>query len=168
MGIKLDQNTSQLFLFGGHGGFGFSEHSLLEEHEVLVGLNVWSGEYIDAIQPLYSRILPVGISPVVREGGKYGGRGGEQTRLYKPNHVVTGLSLRHGQVVDQISLIFNEWMGDGPSPSGVESESLGGAGGRPVRVATAEGEMAVGIFGASGWYIDRMSLITCGYQITRE
>lgn len=165
MGIRLDQNTSQLFLFGGHGGFGFSEHAEIEDNEVLVGLNVWSGVFIDAIQPLYSKVLPTGISSVVREGGKYGGRGGERTQLYMQNHVVTGISLRHGQVVDQLALIFRELTSEGLSPRSVASRSLGGAGGHPVNVATSEGEMAIGIFGASGWYVDRVSLITCGYQL---
>jgi hypothetical protein len=166
MGIKLDPNTSQLFLHGGHGGFGFSEHGHLEECEVLVGLNVWSGSCIDSVQPLYSRIQPDGMSSVVREGLRYGGRGGEVTRLYRPNHVVTGLTLRHGQVVDQLSVVWCEWTPKGVKATRVQSRVIGGLGGRPVTVATDEGEVAVGVFGASGWYVDRISLITCNYTIT--
>jgi hypothetical protein len=166
MGITLDPNTSQLFLHGGHGGFGFSEHGHIEEGEVLVGLNVWSGTFIDSVQPLYSRIQPGGMSPVVREGQRYGGRGGNVTRLYRPNHVVTGLTLRHEQVVDQIAVVWCEWTTEGVKPSPIQSRLIGGLGGRPITVATDEGEVAVGVFGASGWYVDRISLITCNYKVT--
>jgi hypothetical protein len=167
MGIKLDPNTSQLFLYGGHGGIGFSEHSRLDDNEVLVGLNVWSGVYIDSVQPLYSKVLPTGLGGSVREGKRYGGRGGEVTRIYRPNHVVTGLALRHGHIVEQLSLIWREWGSEGLQGEPVQSQALGGGGGggRLVSVTTAEGEIAVGVFGASGWYVDRISLITCNYQL---
>jgi hypothetical protein len=167
MAIKLDQNTSQLFLYGGHGGIGFSEHGRLEDDEVLVGLNIWSGSLVDAIQPLYSPLVPGGISGIIREGQKYGGRGGERTRLYMPNHVVTGLVIQHSHVVDQLAVLFRAWTTEGPSPTTVQSKTVGGKGGRPVSVATDEGEVAVGVFGASGWYVDRISLITCGYERAR-
>ena len=43
---------------------------------------------------------------------------------------------------------------------------MGGLGGSLVTEATDEGEIAVGVFGASGWYVDRISLITCNYAVT--
>lgn len=58
----------------------------------LVGLDVRSGNRIDAVTPIYRELKDDGTVGEEVAGPRFGGTGGGVTRVQKPGYVIAGLS----------------------------------------------------------------------------
>lgn len=133
--------------------------------EFLVGLKGLSGAYIDKVQAICSD-----ASNVLSETGAVGGNGafsfiGFSAQAYElkcsQGSAVTGIQGFSGFYVDSMRLECHSVDNNG-TPSGVRTttNSVGGNGGNqfgPFRCA--DGEIASGISGRSGQYIDAIQLV---------
>lgn len=142
----------------GGGGDPFFEQG--EDNEVLVGLHVWAGDMIDAVQALFAPVLHDGSLGQVREGKKIGGNGGQKQRLYQHGSAVTGLMLRIGDVTDQLQIRWHDWKTGQES----KSEACGSNGGEPLTMLVDKPTWVIGIHGNCGDLVDRISLITAHWN----
>jgi hypothetical protein len=120
----------------------------------IVGLIIRSGEYIDAITPIYL------------DGGgqlalpKHGGDGGLETRFgSRSGEFITEISGRSGLYLDSLTIQTNLGARIG----------FGGPGGGPVEgyelpPDTDDPQEVVAFFGGSGVYIDRIGIHTRPHQ----
>ncbi|MEJ2111627.1 MAG: jacalin-like lectin [Acidobacteriota bacterium] len=106
---------------------------------------IWSGDLIDRIQLIYT--LRDGS---IFEGKRYGGGGGRrQVFQLADNEYITGISGRHGEVIDSIKIHTNRRT----------SDTYGGRGGaRNFNITIPNGKQAIGLTGRAGEYLDAIGL----------
>jgi hypothetical protein len=116
----------------------------------IVGLVIRSGEYIDAIRPIYTD----GSGKL--ELPKHGGEGGGEVSFgMRPGEFITEISGRSGEFVDSLTIETNFGLRVG----------FGGPGGGPVEgyelpPDSAGTQEVVAFFGGSGEYLDRIGIHT--------
>jgi len=128
---------------GGDGGSPFSDPEPRSDMR-LAEIRVYAGERVDAIQAVYES------NGRIVEGARHGGGGGRATvfRLDRDEYV-TGVSGRHGNVIDSIRIHTNKRT----------SELFGGSGGeRDFRLDAPAGNQVVGFTGRAGRYLDAIGL----------
>jgi hypothetical protein len=129
---------------GGDGGSPFTDPEPRSDTR-LAEVRVYAGDHVDVIQAVY-----VDGNGRLVEGARHGGGGGRVTvfRL-DPDEYVTGLSGRHGDVIDSLRIHTNRRT----------SELFGGSGGeRDFRIDVPSGRQAVGFTGRAGRYLDAIGL----------
>jgi len=123
-------------IFGGSGGGVFSDD--LTQTSQLVGLNIWSGDYVDAIQATWSK--PGGGTII---GTKQGGGGGSLSIItFKTGEYITRVDGRSGDWTDQLKFTTNLGNVYGP---------YGGNGGGAY---TLKNLQVGGFLGRSGQFLD--------------
>ena len=147
---------------GGDGGKAFQE--VFPEGGILVGFDVWEGEYagtlvVHALCPIYQTLA--GRQRGTVHGDK---RGGKLVTVEAPEgNAVTGLHIRTGSVVDGLQLMYQKIDYFGyklTASSSSKSEAVGGEGGkRRSMPLNTNGKPVVGIYGADGLAVDRIGLI---------
>ncbi len=153
------KNTTYIKYRLGGGGAKFSEKK--QAPYALIGLKVRHGSLVDAVTGIYGQLKADGTIGSTIEGHRYGKTGGGQTIVRRKGYVIVGLSLRSTRYVVQLRILWQKWTSSGPNPSEeVQSQILGGPKGRPFDLKVPAGEVAIGIHGRAGTYIDRISLIT--------
>jgi hypothetical protein len=146
---------------GGGGGGKFID--VLEDGALLVGFDLWKGDYagneiIRGIRPIYQ--TAEGRFP----GGLHGEKTGPVIKVEaKDGYAVAALEARSGDQVDGIRVLF--WKirfadvhleADGA----YDSDWIGGRGGHKARhPLSSNGNPVIGILGASGTGLDRLGLI---------
>jgi hypothetical protein len=137
--------------FGGMGGSPFHHAAPTPDH-ALVGLEIWSGDVVDAIVPIYARLLPGGRLGPIEIGPKSGGPGGQPTTITLSGQVVVGIWVHWGTVVDKIKLAFRSWTPAGIAGPETWSEIVGGQGGDqgPDQTILSPGRCAIAIHGSAG------------------
>jgi hypothetical protein len=146
---------------GGPGGGSFID--VLEEGAILVGFEVWQGDYsghriIRGIRPIFQTAS--GRVP----GSLHGEEDGAPTKVEaKEGYAVAAIEARGGDRLDGIQVLF--WK---IRPSGVSLEAegsyksdwIGGkGGGKALHPLSSNGNPVIGIFGASGNDVDRVGLV---------
>ncbi len=150
----------------GGGGAKFSERK--QAPYALIGLKIRHGSLVDAITGIYGQLKVDGTIGSTIEGQRYGKTGGGQTIVRRKGYVIVGLSIRSSRYVDQLRILWQKWTSSGPNSSEeVQSQILGGPKGRPFDLKVPAGEVAIGIHGRAGTYIDRISLITAKPVISK-
>ena len=153
----------QLHLIGGGGGGNF--HAPCVAPALLTGVEVRSGDYIDALRPLCVTATGPREVSAPSEGAWQGGFGGGVRRLTCPAGapIVRGMYVGTDQderVVDDVTLHCS----DAAGAVQFDSVSLRSGKGWATRDAVeycAHGQVAIGLHGRSGRYIDALGLI-CG------
>jgi hypothetical protein len=143
-GQPASGDVSETALAGGGGGSPFSDRDASPDAR-LAEIRVYAGDRVDAVQAVY--VLDDGRTI---EGPRHGGGGGVVSvfRLDR-GEVVTGLSGRHGDVIDSLRIHTNRR----------SSELFGGGGGsRDYRVEVPAGAEATGFAGRAGRYLDAVGL----------
>lgn len=125
---------------GGSGGGEFAD--AVPAGARVVGVQVWSGLYVDAVQ----MFLNTGSL------NKHGGGGGSPQPRFslRDGEYITAVSGRSGVYLDQISFRTNQGRAYGP---------YGGNGGNPFAFTAPPGYAIVGLFGRSGAYVDAIGAI---------
>jgi len=146
---------------GGLGGVDFTD---VRPGAILVGLEVWKGEYagddvIRAIRPIYE-------TATGRVTGRiYGRKAGSSTKMEaREGFAVSGIEVRvAGEVVEDIKVLFWQIHETGPSldaeGSYKEESDAESRGGKPFRQLSANGKIVVGIFGGSAYAVDSIGLL---------
>lgn len=149
--------------YGGLKGGSFKESK--EFPLVLVGFDARCGRFVDSITPIYREVNSDGTMGEGKIWGKqHGGNGGGRKLLEKDGYVVAGLKLRTGSYVDRIIVIFKKWTENGVSENTVtQSITCGDDGGSEKEIMLRPGEVAVGIYGRSAQYLNRIGLIAIKY-----
>lgn len=90
----------------------------------------------------------------------HGGSGGSfHTAYCPPGYVAVSIKGRAGQHIDRISLTCHKLLPDGGIGSEWETTAWqGGAGGTDFRMDCPLGQAIVEVYGASGWYVDRLGI----------
>lgn len=157
-----------------HGGLGGrSFMARCDAGHVLVGLDLWAGDDIDAIRPLCAQPLsPTTIGEVWGEVGIFGGKGGKPTQLRCPQEtpVVTKMMLDGERYMNGFDLYCGIVDANRPQLSQYPSASFVG----PIcsdcdefsptwrlPETCPDGLVGVGIHGRSGALVDALGLI-CG------
>jgi hypothetical protein len=138
------QRPAATAIYGGQGGNPFADMELPEEARILE-VNVFSGDWVDAVQLTY--ILPDGRT---LSSPRYGGPGGERHvfRLDSDEYI-TRISGRYGRFIDSLSIQTNKR----------RSPVFGGRGGdRDFSLELPSGNYAVGFIGRAGDYLDAIGL----------
>lgn len=166
MPITFDEKDSlSIFDPATSGGDSFTEDR--GTPNALIGFDVRHAALIDAVTPIYAELRDDGTLGEEKTGSRYGGLGGQPTRLLKPGYVVVGLDCRQGQFEDNMAVIWQKWTPAGPDNSDEDkSDVVGGPGGRPLKMSAKPGHVAIGIHGRSGGLVDRLSLITAKPVLT--
>jgi len=148
---------------GGGGGGNFID--VPNGGGILVGFKVWQGDYsghriIRGIQPIYQ--TATGRVP----GDLHGEKNGAPTTIEaKDGYAVAAIEARGGDRLDGLEVLF--WKIHAVDVSldaegSYKSEWIGGKGGSKSRhPLTGNGSPVIGISGASGSDVDRVSLIYC-------
>lgn len=163
-------------IFGGPGGGHFS--LTCDPGHYLVGVHARAGAWVDGVGLVCAPRDGAGKIGSGRRKGYTGGRGGSEQEVYcSPGEAVTGLSLVHTrgnglkrQYLNTIGILCQHRAqaercissGDGCGPLLVRNPTdIAGAGGvRPFDVLTCpRHELATGIQGRSGIYVDAIGLI---------
>ncbi len=145
---------------GGNGGKDFSE---TRSGGILVGLEIWKGDYagddtVKAIRPIYE-------TEKGRVTGRiYGTKKGTSTKIEaKEGFAISGIEVRGTYVVNELRVLFWQIHETGPSLDAadayksdavVESKSSKG-----FRQLSANGKIVVGIFGSSAFALDSLGLV---------
>jgi hypothetical protein len=166
--------------FGGGGGSAFSDRC--PAGQAMVGIRGRSGWYVDQTQLVCASVCvqPSSHSPEGRidsyrmtTGGRtygpaHGGNGPPSFEATCPTgQVVTGLKVRSGHYVDSLAVLCRsvsfvwspgtnryEYRAEGEQQVG----PYGGGGGSDYQYRCPEGQVAVGDYGASGYYTDRLGI----------
>jgi hypothetical protein len=144
--INFGQETSTTDIAGGRGGNPFSDPELRSGEQVLE-VQIFSGEFVDAVQMVYE--LPNGQRVL---GPRHGGGGGQAhiLRLDSDEYII-GISGRYGEKIDSVSILTNKRT----------SPLFGGSGGsRNYRIEVPRGYKAVGFVGRSGENLDAIGLLS--------
>jgi hypothetical protein len=161
-----DVTRSASGMFGGGGGSSFAR--TCRNGEVMVGVSVRSGWWIDSIAPRCVSVTNTGAwNGAVRTLARTGGGGGDHTAtLDCPNHfAVSGIAGRSGSYVDQLSLecrrLVNQntfQVADTPQTIG----PAGGDGGDDFGPYHCAGQLPViSLNGRSATYVDQVNVV-CG------
>ena len=145
---------------GGMGGKDFTDS---KQGAILVGLEIWKGEYggddvIRAVRPIYE-------TPTRRITGRiYGNKIGASQKLEaREGFAVAGIEVRTtGDVVEDIRVLFWQIHESGPSLDAADAykaESGGSSHGRPFKQLSANGKIVTGIFGGSAIAVDSIGLL---------
>ena len=146
---------------GGGGGGKFID--LLEDGAILVGFDVWKGDYagneiIRGIRPIFQ--TATGRFP----GGLHGEKVGHAITVEaKDGYALAAIDARAGDQLDSIRVLF--WKIDFAdvrleAEGSYRSDWIGGRGGhKSLHPLTSNGNPVIGILGASGTGVDRMGLI---------
>ncbi|HVJ17437.1 MAG TPA: hypothetical protein VM686_18550 [Polyangiaceae bacterium] len=137
--------------FGGTGGSHFNHAGPNPDH-ALVGLEIWSGDVVDAVAPIFAQLLPGGHLGPIHVGPKSGGPGGRPTTIYLPGQVLVGIWVHWGAVVDKVRLAFRAWTPTGVSGRETWSDIVGGLGGDqgPAEYLHESGRCAIAVHGKAG------------------
>ena len=140
----IAQQPAATAVYGGGGGSPFSDIEISAEARILE-VNVFSGDYVDAVQITY--ILPDGRTfSSARHGG---GRGSPHVFRLDSDEYITGLSGRYGNYIDSLCIRTNKR----------SSPVFGGRGGkRDYGIELPSGNYAVGFVGRAGDYLDAIGL----------
>lgn len=137
---------------GPAGRPGGSDYSAQCGSGRLIGLNVYTGWFVDSVQ----MICDNGFGGTQAEGPHFGGAGGGLRKLQcDDGYVVTGIHGRDGDYVDRIGITCSH--SEDPSFS-YNVGSVGGNGGSYFSFACPSGSYASGIFGSSGALVDELGL----------
>jgi hypothetical protein len=148
VGLQLmvfGQTPAATTIMGGRGGNPFTDSGISYGARVSE-VHVFSGDYVDAVQMVYTL-----ANGQLQSSSRRGGSGGRQNifRLDSDEYIV-GLSGRYGEYIDSIQIHTNKRT----------SPSYGGRGGsQEYQVGVASGNYAVGFSGRSGKYLDAIGLI---------
>ena len=178
LGIACVDNAradDYLMPIGGGGGGPFEAHCPANQY--LVGFDLYAADDVDAIRPLC--VVAYGlreVSPPASESNWYGGSGGRFTNVVCPSYtpIVTGMFVAwegvDTKVVNNIHLFCGEAAGaqvvndvpsavfDAPKYEGSGlMHSYSGAGKETQRCPA--GQLAVGLHGRSGIWVDAIGLI---------
>jgi hypothetical protein len=138
---------------GGGGGGPFDDSTdlgLNVSTTRIIGLVIRSGEFIDAVSPIYLDGDGLLALP------SHGGEGGGETRIgMRPGEFITEISGRSGEFVDSLTVETNQGRRLG----------FGGPGGGPVEgyelpPDTDGPQEVVTFFGGSGEFVDRIGIHT--------
>ena len=160
---------------GGPGGGRFEAHCPV--HQFLAGFELRAADDVDAIRPLCVVAYgPRNVSPPAAENNWHGGSGGGYTSVVCPSHlpVVTGMFVawegKDTYIVNNIHLfcgVVDATQAAGAAPSaGFDAPQYQGSGfmhgfsgeGKETQHCPA-GQLAVGLHGRSGIWLDAMGLI---------
>ena len=129
---------------GGDGGDAFQDD--LAEVSRLIGLNIRAGEYVDALQCIWS--TPAGSTV---SGTQHGGGGGSLNQiLLSNNEYIVRVDGRSGIYIDQLTFttnlenVFGPFGGDGGDPFSLPNLSVGGFFGRSGDLLDAVGVFTPG------------------------
>ena len=129
---------------GGGGGDAFQDD--LTEVCRLIGLNIRAGEYVDALQCIWS--TPAGSTV---SGTQHGGGGGSLNQIsLDMNEYIVRVDGRSGIYIDQLTFTTNVGRKIGP---------FGGGGGDPFSLPNLN---VGGFFGQSGDLLDAVGVFTPG------
>ncbi len=148
IGLQLmvfGQTPAATAVMGGRGGNPFTDSGIPYGGRVSE-VHVFSGDYIDAVQMVYTL-----ANGQIQAASRHGGTGGRQNifRLDSDEYIV-GLSGRYGEYLDSIQIHTNKRT----------SPLYGGDGGRQdYQVSVPSQNYAVGFSGRSGKYLDALGLI---------
>ena len=115
----------------------------------------WQHQVLGEMKPIFETL----DGPT--EGARRGGGSGEVT-LAKEGYAVGGLSIRSGDVVNAVQIIFMRINPDGMSldtKDSYRSEWLGGKGGGKPNDIDSRGHLIVGVTGKTGDIIDGLGLV---------
>lgn len=137
---------------GPAGGSGGSPFRALCATGKLVGLNVYSGWFVDSVQ----MICDNGFGTAEAEGVHFGGGGGGWKQLKcRDGYVVSGIHGRDGRFVDRVGITCSSM--DDPTSS-YNVGSVGGGGGSYFSFNCPNGSYASGIFGRAANLVDQLGL----------
>jgi hypothetical protein len=140
----VDDDEVQLPRFGGpivarqvDGAVSAKGRSGLKDDEesgkfyALSGLIVRHGDIIDAITPIFAEVSVGGSIEGEKVGDRFGGTGGGVTRLERPGHLITEVSMIRGDYfgaahVIHIEVVWQKLTPEGLDPTKVRSKRLGG------------------------------------------
>ena len=152
VGLSLGEETASPCT-PGQGVGSFSESA--PPNSLLVGVRIRSGQWIDAVTPLFAAIQPDGRLGAAFPGHEEGGRGGTaQPDFVHDGYVVAGINRRAGVVLDAVQIIWRPWTGSGMKSGPVLlSPWIGGSGGTEIPSWTApEGYAGTALNGYVGDY----------------
>jgi len=148
---------------GGHGGGNFID--TLEDGAILVGFEIWQGDYsghriIRGIRPIFQTAS--GRVP----GGLHGHADGASTKVEaKEGYAVAAIEARGGDRLDGIQVLFWKIRASDVSleaEGSYKSDWIGGkGGGKALHPLSSNGNPVIGIAGASGDDVDRVGLVYC-------
>lgn len=162
--------ATDLPAYGGGGGGSFYAYCARSQG-YLVGISGRTGDWVDAIQAVCARYDPATQSagaPAPVGDAHGGGGGGTRSVMCPPQTAVKGWEIgaldNDGQVLVQYVHPYCQPIASQP---GTRASSNGGFfggngatdGSRTMAYSCPEGELAVGLYGASGAYVDRVGLI---------
>ena len=137
---------------GGTGGTAFTDTAPAEN--ALMGLQVRSGSYIDALQPVYQNSF--GSDIVETYGLWHGGTGGGASSLQCPQgYLVTGLTGTADSYVDSLSIVCTPANGQGSTWT---SPSAGTGASNFFTITCPANKFATRVLGRAGSYIDQLQL----------
>lgn len=155
-------------LAGGDGGTPF--HVLCPAGNVLIGIRAKAGSWLDRVGPVCAS-----WNPETRTRGPYrdmttefGGAGGQWTRFgCPPDSAIAGMQVQvtRGKTPLVVGNIDGQQCRSLVPPYKevtTQARQIGGAqrlAGLPDRLQCASGQVAVGLTGASGSYVDRIGLV---------
>ncbi len=121
----------------------------LRQECALAGFRVRYGQFVNGIAPIFARVNADGSLGDPVEGPFVGddAKGAAEIRLLKPGHVVVGLKIRGGWILDSLSVAWKKWDARTRSVSGTEtvSPAYGGTGGDEWSIAAPPSSFAVGV-----------------------
>jgi hypothetical protein len=157
-------HTEVTSVAGGSGGKPFEENAA--GIQALVGFEVWSDKWVDAVEPIFADLSNLAVESS-RNGGKYGGNAGAQQRFFIPGYVIVALVIRYDWYVDSIKIVAQRWANGAPDPQDEVSHLLGGPGGaRSLQLALSPGYVATGIKGRADRWLDALGLVGAKFQQT--
>ena len=142
--VGLSQQSGSTTLAGGRGGNPFSDTQPAAGTRV-TEVRVRSGEMIDAVQMVYATVS--GSSSLA---GQHGGSGG-RLNVFRldADEYITGISGRHGEMIDSLRIHTNK----------KTSPLYGGSGGsRDYQIEVPTGTEALGFVGRAGERLDAIGL----------
>jgi hypothetical protein len=156
---------NHLHLIGGGGGGGFAAPCAATE--LLTGFELRTGDYVDALRPLCATATGPDQIGAASDSAWHGGAGGGHTRVVCPGDkpIVTGMFVGKDPdegVVNNLLLYCN--VAAGTKPSGDSTSAFARAGGdisasHDDVQGCPHGQVAVGVHGRSGRYLDAVGLI---------
>jgi hypothetical protein len=148
-----------------HGGGGGGPFRMDCGRGVLIGVEGGAGAYVDAVRPVCARVQTTGgLGAAAPWAGKAGGNGGHAMSLRcPPGWGVVGVFGRSGSYVDQLGLhcapLEVSAQGVAVRAGNTRLGPEGGNGGDPFDDRCPAGQVATGLSGRSGTFVDQLSLL---------
>jgi hypothetical protein len=147
--LAQEQGSSQIIeeeSSGGKGGKPFHE-TIPSSAVQVVGVNVWGGKFIDAIQFIWKNAQGERI-----EGEKWGGGGGTQCIQLelKDDQYIKSITGKYGRNIDKLVIERSD---------GSKATCGGGGGQTAFEFIAPEGKAIWGVFGRSGNFLDAIGVL---------